>query len=74
MEIKQIIAQGEMLDAEQLAKVVGGLGIEPSNSNNAQNCHCEGMGSNTNHVSGYYCNSNLHNNNNDGCLSQEPAG
>ena len=54
MEIKKVIEKGEILDAEQLAQVVGGTGLM-SNDNLAEECTCKGSGDNTNRYKRCYC-------------------
>lgn len=51
MEIRQIISEADVLTAEQLAKVTGG--ITPINSNTGDDCKCSGPGANIN--GGFSC-------------------
>ena len=51
MKINKIIHEGEMLNAEQLAQVTGG--VTPSNTNIYDGCKCSGSGLNIN--GGFSC-------------------
>lgn len=54
MKIKKIISKGEILNAEQLAQVTGGTGVQ-ANVNKSENCKCEGAGDNTNEADECFC-------------------
>lgn len=54
MEIKRIISKGEILNAEQLAQVAGGAGVQ-SNVNDVEYCKCEGSGNNVNRAAKCSC-------------------
>lgn len=71
MKIHKILAEGELLNAEQLAKVTGGAKIKGTNSNNADLCHCEGTGNNVNHKAYCFCDSNM--SSNSPCPDPTPA-
>lgn len=55
MKIENIISKGEMLNAEQLAKITGGTGDQATNVNTIEKCSCVGEGTNVNTAKGCSC-------------------
>lgn len=55
MKIEEIIIKGELLDAEQLAKVTGGTRANVSNINIKDGCTCAAHGDNINSAEKCWC-------------------